>query len=327
VLVGRSFLCACAWAFVMVTVRAHAAEVAFEAPSDCERAENVRDQIERLIGMPLEGVRGADFAVKVVGPSGTGWSATVHVTPRGGAQEPSARTITGQSCAEVSAAAAVSIAMAIEQERGTATAERPPPPASKKETTSPVETPAAPPTPAPTTRAPVESSGGKLHLALALHGLVDAGALPSPSPGAELDVKAGSSALYAVGFGSLLAPQEARLEDGRGGRFRLASVGLLACGQRTLAAFEGRACAGFEWGWMSAEGVRIDLPRTESAAYRALRVELGLGWPLGAQLSLVARGALLVPLAPPRFVLNGTEPVHQPSAFGGRALLGLEFEI
>jgi hypothetical protein len=312
----------------MVTVGAHAAEIQFEGPSECEPAENVRDQVERLIGRPLETVAGADFAVKVVGPSASAWSATVQVTPRGGTEEPSARTISGQSCAEVTAAAAISIAMAIEQDREAADPERPSPPTSERQPPSPIATRTAPPTPVRTAKAPVDSaSESKFHAAVALHVLFDAGALPSPSPGAELGVAVGSSGFYGVLFGSLLAPQTAQLPDGSGGEFRLTSGGLLACVQRSLAGFEGRACAGFEGGWMSAEGIRIAVPRTEGGAYRALRAELGFGWPLGAQLSLVARGALLGPLAPPRFVLNGKERVHRPSAFGGRALLGLELEI
>jgi hypothetical protein len=312
----------------MVTMRANAAEVAFDAPSECERAENVRDQIERLIGRPLEGVLSADFAIKVVRSGVNAWNATVQATPRGGAEGPRARKITGQSCAEVTAAAAVSIAIAIEQDHGAGNAERSALPPSESQATSAVGAPAAPPTLERKPPAPVGSSArSKFHVGLALHGLVDAGALPSPSPGAEFDVMAGSAGFYAVVFGSLLAPQTTQLKDGRGGEFQLASVGLLACGQRSLAGFGGRACAGFEWGWMSAEGIGVARPAPTVEPHRALRAELGLGWPLGAQLSLVARGALLVPLAPQTFVLNGTEPVHRPSAFGGRALLGLEVEF
>jgi hypothetical protein len=309
-------------------MRARAAEVQFGAPSECERGENLRDQIERLIGKPLDGVLGADFVVEVAHSSSSEWSATVQVRPRGGAEEPSARKITGQSCAEVTAAAAVSIAMAIEQDRDDSNAEPPPPSSGESRSPPPAATPAAQKVPLRTPKAKVGStSKGQLHVAFALHGLLDAGALPSPSPGVELDVRGGSSGFYGVVFGSLLAPQTAELSDGSGGEFRLASGGLLVCGQRSLGRFLGRACAGFEGGWMSAEGIRIAEPRTEGGAYRAIRTELGLGWPLGAQMSLVARGALLVPLSPPRFVLNGTERVHQPSAFGGRALLGLELEI
>ena len=312
----------------MVAMSAGAAEVAFDAPSECERTENVRDQIERLIGRPLEAVLGADFTVKVVRSGASAWSATVQVTPRGSAEEPSARTIIGQNCAEVTAAAAVSIAMTIEQDQGGGDAEQSTLAPNESRATSSVDAPTAPATLVRTPKAPLDSSSkSKFHVVLALHGLVDAGALPSPSPGAELDVMGGRAGFYAVVFGSLLAPRTAQLEDRKGGEFQLGSVGLLACGQRSLAGFRGRACAGFEWGRMSGEGIGITRPRTESGVYRALRAELGLGWPLGAQLSLVTRGALLAPLAPPRFVLNGTEPVHRPSAFGGRALLGLELEI
>jgi hypothetical protein len=323
-----SFLLSGVWAFALAITEAHAAEVSLEAPSDCERAENLRDQIERLIGKPLDGVLGADFAVEVVHSGVNAWSATVQVAPRGGAEEPSARTITGQSCAEVTAAAAVSIAMAIEQDREASDTERASLPPGESPKTSPAETKPLAPTRERRPKAPADSaSGSTFHLAFALSGLLDAGALPGPAPGAELHVRAGISGFYGVVFGSLLAPRTAELEDGRGGEFRLASGGLLACGERLLGGFRGRACAGFEGGWMSAEGVRVAEPRTEGGVYRALRAELGLGLPLGARMSLLARGALLAPLAPPRFVLNGTERVHQASAFGGRALLGLELEI
>jgi hypothetical protein len=165
---------------------ASAAEVAVDAPSECEGSENVRDQIERLIGKPLAAARSADFAIKVVRSGGNEWNATVQVTPRGGIEGPRARNITGQSCAEVTAAAAVSIAIAIEQDLGAGDAAAIPDPGprdvapSESQTTPPADAPGTPVRQSPARKAP--SSRSKIRTAAALHGLVDAGALPNPSP-------------------------------------------------------------------------------------------------------------------------------------------------
>lgn len=310
----------CGLAVAFAAARGGAAEVSFRGPPECERAEGVREQIERVVGRPLAEAEHADFAVSVEQAANHSWRATVRTTPRGPDPSPSEREFRGKTCAEVSDAAAVAIAMAIEQHDKDVDAEAPAANANSAETQTPNK-----PAPPPARSRPPTSPAWKAMLGA--QGTIDAGALPNPSPGAELDLSAGFGKFHAMLLGAFLTPQTKRLANGNGGEFQLSLVGLLACGERPLGTLSARGCLGFELGQLAAEGAGVKNPRIGNGAWRAARVDLGAGWPLGAGLWLTFRTALVAPLARQTFVLNGTERIFRPSSFGARGLLGLELEI
>lgn len=316
-LCGLAILCACG--------SAEAAEVTFRAPPPCDGAQSMQEQIERLIGRPLTEARDADFDVILEQTSNHGWRATVRTKPRDAKAEASEREFSGRTCAEVSDAAAVAIAMAIEQRDRDHTAEA----AAASENSKQEEPPhtAKPPPAAASPKKTAVQESSHWRALVGLHGALEAGALPNPSPGAELDLSVGFARFRATLLGTLLAPQTKRFADGKGGEFQLALVGLLACGERRFGSVSGRACLGFELGRLSAEGVGVAAPRIGSAAWRAARVDVGAGWPVSPGFWITLGGALVAPLTRQTFVLNGSDRIFRPSSFGARGLLGVELEI
>jgi hypothetical protein len=312
----------CGLALASACGSAEATELVFRAPARCESAESIREQVERLIERPLSEAHGADFEVTVEQTSEQRFRARVRTKPRNDAAAASEREFSAKTCGEVSDAAAVAIAMAIEQqEQAEARA--------TSETSSEPKQPALATAPAPADRPPAlaKPNGHRFRAFVGVQGALEDGALPNPSPGAELDLSAGFGAFHATVLGALLAPQTKRRADGTGGEFQLMLLGLLACGNRSLGPVNGRGCVGFELGQLSAEGVGVVDPRLGNGAWRAARVDLGLGWPLVTGLSVTLRGALVAPLTRQTFVLNGSDRVFRPSSFGVRGLLGVELEI
>jgi hypothetical protein len=319
---SRVFGWLCGLALASACSSAQATDLVFRAPDRCDSAESVREQVERLIERPLSEAHGADFDVNVE-QTEQGFRATVRTKPRNDTVAASEREFSGSSCGEVSDAAAVAIAMAIEQQeqaeaKGTSEASLQP---KQVDSTA---------SPAPASRAPkreAERNESRWRAFVGLQGALEDGALPSPSPGAELDLSAGFRRFRATLLGAVLAPQTERRADGTGGEFQLVLVGLLACADHPFGPVNGRGCVGFELGQLSAEGVGVVDPRIGNGAWRAARVDLGAGWPLGAGWSLTLRGALVAPLSRQTFVLNGNDRVFRPSSLGVRGLLGVELEI
>ncbi len=307
-----------------------AATLSYRAPGECADADNVQEQAERLIGRPLADTDDVDFTVTVDQSVAPAWHATL-IARQPGESEPASREFSGASCAEVTDAVAVVMAMTIEQqsqpsdevEGDSSNA------AATRVTESPPATAvagggaqrAAPSTPPSSSRPP------GFRARAALLGVLDAGALPSPTPAAELDVMLGTAKVYAVLVGSVSVSQSKRLPDGKGGEFQLQLGGLLGCGERAMGVLRAEGCAGLEIGQITARGVGVSEPRAGSASWRAGRVDVGLRWPLSGGISLAARGALVAPLARQYFVLDGSERVYRPAALAVRGLLGLDLEI
>ncbi|HWA78591.1 MAG TPA: hypothetical protein VG937_39920 [Polyangiaceae bacterium] len=313
-------------AVALATATAGATDVTFRAPGQCDRAEGVREQIERLIGRPLREAKDADFPVNVERTGNEAWRATVRTTPRGSDTRESEREFTGKTCSEVSDAAAVAIAMAIEQHATEAATESPSASEGSKET----ETQGAPARAAVDAKAaeqPATPERRAVRAMIGLHGGIETGALPNPAPGAEFELSVGVGKFRGTLLGALTTPQTQVLADGKGGEFQLLLAGLLACGARPLGPLDGSGCLGFELGQIAAEGVGVRNPRIGNGPWRAARADLGIALPLTSGLSVTLRGALAVPLTRQTFVVNATERVFRPGAFSLRALVGLELEL
>lgn len=320
------------WALGLAVVSANArpTELTFEGPPQCDHAEGVREQIERLVGRPLRESEGADFEVNAEQTANSNWRATVRTILRDTSASPNEREFKGKTCAEVSDAAAVAIAMTLEQHSQEAAAGAPAtveaPSKAPSEAHAPNRTPLAPAASRPNSGS-AATKPSHWRARAALHGVIEKGSLPSPSPGTELHLAVGAGNFQAALLGSMLAPQSIRLADGKGGEFQLRLIGLLACGERSLGPMDGRACLGFEWGQLAAEGAGVRNPRIGNGTWRAARADLGVGRGLGSALSITLRGALVAPLDRQAFVLDGDERVFRPSSFSVRGLLGVELEI
>jgi hypothetical protein len=301
----------------------HAATLAWNSPSDCERADAVEARVEELVGRPLATVEEPNFEVSVVG-SGETWTLAI-VTE--GAGKTSRRELRGRSCDEITDAAAVAMALTIrarapDSESGT----EPTPPEAKPEPAAPapraatnVSRPPNTPTARPP-RATASAVGGFIGIGT----LLDTAALPGPTVGAGLDGGVRWEWLRAELQAAAFAPRTATLGDGRSGTFSLLSGALLACVEpaaRTVAVF---GCGGFELGRLAGEGHGVTDPVVATMRWTAARLEAGAALKASPALRVAARLGVAVPFERRQFVLDG-EVIHEPAALSFRAALGVDF--
>jgi hypothetical protein len=311
--------------FALAAGRVDGAEITVRAPDGCVDASQLGEQVGVVLGRPLASVSNVDFVVEIeLAPRG-GWRlhlATVGEQNGGQAAPARSRDLTARTCAELADAAAVAIAMSVralnEEANGEAIAPPPPPPVEPARPSQvPVVARAATGSPA----APVR----RLGVGLTLTALADIGALPNAGIGVELGAVLRMSSVRFVARGALFAPNEKRLANGGGGGFTLGYGALLACLQHALDRPTLFACAGFELGWLSGEGVGVSQPRLGKTTWEAVTVEIGAAIPLSGPLAAVLRGGVGFPLRRPEFVIDPTTRVHRAASLDGRAALGLEY--
>jgi len=317
---GRLVVAASMLALLSRTRTGEAAELGWSAPPDCARAEFVATRVEDLVGRPLAEVEGLDFGVTVE-RDGTAWK--LSLATRVGSEPASSRVFTGQSCSEVSDAAAVAMAMAI---RGSA----PVPPANEPTDEPPIP-PAAASSPAPPPRdevstPPQQSSGSRWSGRVGLGAVLDTAALPEPTVGILAGGAVHWSVLRIEGQFEAFAPQRVGLPGGASGQFDLLAGALLACAAPAGSPVAVLGCGGLELGRLSGEGSGVSDPELGTALWIAARAEAGLAVRVGAAWQLVPRVGVAIPLARPEFVLNDS-PVHRPAALSLRAGLGIEFVL
>jgi hypothetical protein len=301
---------------------ASAAELSWAAPPECARALDVRDQVERLLGRDLASVEGMDFSVAVRAEGEPQrWSLELRSRT---ASEQGARDFSGASCEELVDAVAIAIAMAVEG-RDEAEAENAHPEV-ETETAAPEAVSEAPApemqAPAPVDRALEPVRPQVFDVLLALGVAADAGALPGPSAGAELEASLGFGGFRLTALAALYAERSATIEGDRGGDFSLALAGLLGCVRRGPREWQLLGCGGAELGWLSGEGA-VTRAKLGGQLWSALRAEVGAVLPVAGDVGLEARVGAALPLVRRDFVVDGDDLVHRPAALAGRGFLGI----
>jgi hypothetical protein len=324
-----------ALSLLVCAARAHAAELRWRGAAECERKDNVAAQVERLIGRPLADVPAVDFEVEVQrGPAAAPWRLRVQTVVPEGEITPSARELSGASCDEVSDAAALAIAMAVQERvQDGAPASEPVTPAAPEPSG---DTRAAQPTPegarSVSPPAPPGENGAAgartLRIGVGLGVLLDGGALPSLAPGGQVEVSGTYAALRLSLFGAAFVPQREDVPgEDRGGEFQLVLGGIRACAAPGFGEIHVMGCTGFELGQLSGEGQAVRVPRTKNAGWRAVLTEIGASWEFATDFAALVRVGAAWPLSRPEFVLDGTIPVHRPAGLDARALFGLEMYL
>jgi hypothetical protein len=159
---------------------ANAAEIRWSGAEDCRREAEVREQIEAMTTRPLAGVDRFDFELELAKVTAGFQLQLVSVNRVSGARE--IRVLHGGSCAEVTDAAAVAIALAIGA------------PASEAATGSDGEAPAAAAPaasrqedrPDAAARRAASLSPARARWAVGLDAIFDSSVLPHPEPGGAL---------------------------------------------------------------------------------------------------------------------------------------------
>jgi hypothetical protein len=296
-----------------------AAELAWHGPSTCENRAYVAEQAEALSRRTLESAEGLAFEVRVSG-AGEAWELVLvtHTAPDGGPRE---RTFRGRSCAEVSDAAAVAIAMTLggRDEEPLVATEEPSP--SDERSAAPV--PEYSPTPAVPAEPPSAADEPEVAWFAAVHAVLDTGALPSVAFGPELALGLDWRRLRLSLDGGVLLPNSAELADDRGGTFTLYYAALFACLTQPLGKSAAAGCVGYELGSMTGEGTGVDRPRLGSALWQAPRFEVGAATAVSASVRVGLGVGLAVPLSRPEFELDQGEVVHRAAAVSGRARAGV----
>ncbi len=305
---------------LLIPGQALAAELAWRAPESCARAEAVKEQVGKLVGQRLSTIEGIDFEIEIeVQPDGR-HVLLLRTLPRAAGDAPGTpreRTLDGASCAEVSDAASVAMALTIaerEEERSREqAAPLPAPEASAAEPADDAE----------------EDAPTALHVSVGAGALLESGALPAVAIGAQLEAALGYGALRVGLVGALFAAQSGeRAGDDSGARFDFVLGGMVVCGESGAApALHLIACAGMEIGRLAAEGMKVSRSRSGDAAWYAPRADVGAFYALTSSLRAGLRAGVAVPLARPEFVLNGDDRVHKPANVSARLLIGLELRL
>ena len=305
---------------VSAAAPARAAQLTVEAPPSCAEPMTLAQEVANLIGRPLAEIPDVDFRIRIAETSPQKWrlhletvdrqSSTARATSVRGTRE-----IDGTSCPELAEAASVAIAVSV---RSMEAAERTPPPPAAVTSTLPGPPPAA-------SAAVVVSSPPKPSWRPSVTvGLVtDMGALPSTSPGLELEGDLQRGQLRLVLLGTWFTSENAVGTGGASGTFQLALGGGLACFAPRTGRWTALVCGGGELGRLAGTGL-VARPETGTLFWRAVRAEVGATAVLGPNTAILLRAGIVRPLSRPDFVLDQHELVYRPGAVALRLTAGVE---
>ncbi|MEI9950108.1 MAG: hypothetical protein WDO74_14330 [Pseudomonadota bacterium] len=300
-----------------------AAEIRWLGEASCRRELELAAQVESMTERPVSSIEIADFELSVKSRAQDQWSLELTTVRRADGAR-STRRIHGASCVEVTDAAAVAIALAV----------GPAPPQTKIEPKAAAKPDAQAPSPTTTRRSP--GSPSSLEWFAGLAGTLDSSATPSVALGAALHLglswlptHESQTRLRFELEGALYAPTQTSSVGGQAGKFQLFYLAPLVCGAKPLGGPTLLACAGYELGQLSGEGVgdAVTSSRPSNTFWSAARAELGVLVPLASGLRIVARAGAAVPLIRREFVLDGPEVVFRPAPVSARVALGIELSL
>jgi hypothetical protein len=315
-----------------------AVELSFKAPAECPQEDAFRQRVEHFLGQRIESRRDQEIVIVAV-TERTGsraFSVRLHMATSSGIQR---RELTHEDCAELTEAAALIVALAVDPTLTPPPDATPPEPVEKEAPPAPAETPTPLPQPSPVPslpEAPPEHDQGEgsnegsagVRLSLALLGFVGTGALPEAGPGAMAEIAADAGPLRLAVRGSYWFPRFAALADasGPGVELDLWSAGVRACWVSRWPRVELSSCLGPELGDLRGKGVEVQNSRTRHARLSALVAGATLAYqPRPGTMALLGF-ELGKTLESPRFgIVEDNRPVKafEPEPWLARALLGL----
>ncbi len=146
-----------------------------------------------------------------------------------------------------------------------------------------------------------------------------AGMLPATSAGFDLAVS-GWRDRNGVELSTSFFAETAARQNGSGAGVRMWAAGLRGCRTFGFAA----ACAGGELGRMIGRGMDVPRPRKAGALWGAVSGSVWLRRHLGGAAAIYAGLEGILPITRPRFTVGDDPLVYQPEVVGARALIGLE---
>ncbi len=322
--------------------------VSLRAPAGCPSLGALRELVAEHLGHAGLGGPSLRVQVAVRKAGAERWVARLDVRGAAGGR----RDLEGGSCREVIDAAALVIALAVEDEGHVATqplplvlegepelgdaelgggSARPADDEARRRVEVAADEEAEPAEPveqvdeaeyefdAVSPRAPGPVTAVHTRLAARAGGSGAAGVLPGATAGFDLAVSGWRQRNGLELSASFFAETAARQSDS-GAMVGMWAAGLRGCRTFGLAA----ACGGGELGRMIGRGTYVPRPRKAGALWGAVSGSLWLRRHLAGAAAIYAGLEGILPITRPRFSVGDDPLVYQPEAVGARALIGLE---
>lgn len=301
-------------------VHAQAVEVPlrWDAPPTCPDVASVLRRVDSLRQPAARGAPSRLLQARATVTHEAAWRLLLHTETRAEVGE---RTLSGASCAEVAEAAALILALAADGSDGSPDA---PPPVEQLAPPPPVVTPAPPPPAALSPAPPARPRVAAWRVHVRAEGLLDVGTLPAVAPGASVALGVSRGRWRAELAGLVLVSQRAEVTPGVGGDIGLAGALLRGCFALVHAGVSLDACAAFEGGWMSGQGVGVVDAQRDGGARWAARVGLAARVRITGSVRLRAALEPGVAFVTPTFVVTHAGVVYDPSPWFAQLFVGLE---
>lgn len=283
-------------------------ELVLTAPKSCPDEAYVRSAIERLAGpRALAKAPQARVKIDVQTTAAGAFRAVVSIEHPGNAA-PRDRSIDGPTCAEVTDAAAVAVALALEPP----VIPVPPPPPSEEIAT-------APPPP----------SGTLIRPAVRLSLGFEAAGFPAPVPVAEIAVAflVGRHRFEAFGFDQFSAEVDATAGGASGATFSLTGGGFRYCYGVPFEAFEIGPCGSFEAALINGHAFGVQSPKPGHSPWLAPGLDFRAAWSAAPTFAITLALGGQVPLFHERFYVTGLGDLWRPPPIAARGLVGLEIRF
>lgn len=271
----------------------------WRAPAGCPARDEVLSSIDRLRPPSSHPTAATVASANVTRREDGRWSLALRTHARNVA---GVRTLVANSCAQVTDAAALILALTLDD--------------------APSE-PSAPTSAPPPTR----PTGSPLGVAARLSFALDGGTLPSAAPGlnATLAILRGRLRLE-LGV-TYLFPRRGVNASNVGGDIALLSAGVRGCVALLRGPIEPRLCAGVEGGAMSGTGVGLPTPASGASPWWGLFAGAAVALSLSSHLSLHFAVDAGLSVASPDFVVDDVVLVHRPSTALARGASGVEWRF
>jgi hypothetical protein len=294
------------------TPAADAIHLDWTAPPECPSAEQVQQDVRRIMGAPPSQAEKLE-AVGVVSRSQTGQWRVELGTRMGGIE--GRRSLAGADCAEVSHAAALVLALML----------RPlvPEPAAE-----PVSSPAQRSSPSVLAAPPPERSEDAPWLVRAAF-LAGVGTLPGLEVGYGLHIGLAAEPVLLELRMVLWLPKTAHTNDlpGAGGKFWLGELASAACLRAGQGWFRTDSCAGPRLLQMQADGFGVTDPGQATARWGGAFLEQAAVATLTSRARVRASAQLLWPFSRPAFAIENVGEIHRPAPLAARTALAFELSF
>jgi len=289
-------------------------DIQWEAPAACPDVQSVRAATERLLGRPLEGLKGIDVraAGQVVRTDAGTWE--LHVLLAVGQHVEDERLV-AKKCSALGEAMALKVALAIDPLAVVDVVGQAP----KAEASKPSEARAVVP------RGHTKRQRGSL-VGLRVLGGIGLGPLPGATPGtavyASLQFPRFRLELGGAAFWGGVARYETM--PGVGADLQLFTGALRGCVTPGDGSWRFPICGGVELGMMRGEGFGVAATAATNGVWGGVVIGPAVQFRMTERLSLWAEADAVLTLLKPEFHVRNLERLYSPTAGGSRASLGLE---